>query len=572
MVPPRYWRVMVVSEIGIDLDQRIGDRVSTTRAIGEGRNRRVRAVVGAVAASAALLASSLVGGTSAAATPVSAISIPSVSTAQIPAAGGIELQAYVAQPAGEGPHPLIVMPAPWGGDRDVYVGVATLWASKGYVAISYTSRGFNGSGGEIDIAGPLTVGDVSTVIDWAGANTSADLERIGGVGISYGAGNSLLAAADDPRIDAVVAFSGWVDMAAAFYQNQTLSRAALDALMSEVEDLGTPSQFLVDFRSSLTGLDPDPSAFASVAESRSAFERLDAYSDNGTAILLSHGWTDGLFDPTLQVEFFNQLDTDKKLVLSPGGHAAPEGTGALGLPNARWAEALAWVDHHVAGRDVDTGLAVTVVVSDTREVIHAETWAELSDRGYELSLHEPTGSWFAPATGDLTASTSGSWSTSVTGGYATAANSGAIQSFAHDWFGFPELAVPSWFDREGAAVWESDRLLWDETIVGHVSLDISVTSDTPDSTFFAYLYEQHPSGVASLITHKPYTVRNAAPGVAVDVSFELDTIAWEMELGSRLVLVLDTEDPRYGNANDSGSTVTFSSHSDAPATLRVPVR
>lgn len=47
---------------------------------------------------------------------------------------------------------------------------------------------------------PDTVADVSRVIDWGLARADGDPARIDVGGISYGAGQSLLAAAADPRI------------------------------------------------------------------------------------------------------------------------------------------------------------------------------------------------------------------------------------------------------------------------------------------------------------------------------------------------------------------------------------
>uniref|UniRef100_UPI003F851196 CocE/NonD family hydrolase n=1 Tax=Pseudoxanthomonas winnipegensis TaxID=2480810 RepID=UPI003F851196 len=121
---------------------------------------------------------------------------------RIPSFDGTELGAMVLVPTGQGsgPFPLVVMPASWSLPNLEYVGRATQMASQGYVVVSYTSRGFWDSTGQIDVAGPATVEDVSSVIDWALAHTAADPARIGVSGISYGAGTSLLAAARDPRI------------------------------------------------------------------------------------------------------------------------------------------------------------------------------------------------------------------------------------------------------------------------------------------------------------------------------------------------------------------------------------
>lgn len=96
----------------------------------------------------------------------------------------------VPQGQGAGPFPLIVMPASWALPNLEYLGRATALASDGYVVVSYTSRGFWDSAGQIDIAGPDRVEDVRAVIDWALAHTPANPHAIGASGISYGAGIS----------------------------------------------------------------------------------------------------------------------------------------------------------------------------------------------------------------------------------------------------------------------------------------------------------------------------------------------------------------------------------------------
>ncbi|MEE7567758.1 X-Pro dipeptidyl-peptidase, partial [Xanthomonas sp. Kuri4-3] len=99
---------------------------------------------------------------------------------RIPGWDGTALGALVLVPEGQGPgpFPLVVMPASWSLPNLEYVGRASALASAGYVVVSYTSRGFWDSAGQIDIAGAATVEDVSAVIDWALANTPADARAI----------------------------------------------------------------------------------------------------------------------------------------------------------------------------------------------------------------------------------------------------------------------------------------------------------------------------------------------------------------------------------------------------------
>ncbi len=137
----------------------------------------------------------------------------------IKASDGITLKSIVFDPtptSESGKNPVIIFISSWGMNKWEYVVPANEYAKKGYTVISYTSRGFWESGGEINLAGAKDMADVSTVIDWSLANTNADPDRIGLSGISYGGGISILATAFDKRIKSVAAMSCWIDLAQSF--------------------------------------------------------------------------------------------------------------------------------------------------------------------------------------------------------------------------------------------------------------------------------------------------------------------------------------------------------------------
>src|SRR4051812_14723579 len=88
---------------------------------------------------------------------------------------GAQLAAQVLTPARrQGRAPLVVMPASWGSSADEYHSIAAAFASSGYLVVAYAQRGFASSTGSVDLAGPATQRDVSTVIDWALAHEPAD--------------------------------------------------------------------------------------------------------------------------------------------------------------------------------------------------------------------------------------------------------------------------------------------------------------------------------------------------------------------------------------------------------------
>ncbi len=189
--------------------------------------------------------------------PIPAEAAPGFSTAyqRIPGDGGTELGAVVLTPTGQGsgPFPLVVMPSSWGVPNVEYVGQGSKLATAGFQVISYTSRGFWDSAGGIDIAGPPTVADVSDVIDWAGEHTPADTSRVAAVGISYGAGVSLLAAAKDPRIKAVGAMSGWADLIASLNPNATVNLQSVAALLALGNITGRPGPEMQSLQTKFIG-------------------------------------------------------------------------------------------------------------------------------------------------------------------------------------------------------------------------------------------------------------------------------------------------------------------------------
>src|SRR3569833_2401345 len=96
-----------------------------------------------------------------------------------PGQDGVALKANWIAPATPGEHPAVIFPSSWGLNDAEYLAQARAFAAGGYVVVSYTPRGWWGSGGDIDTAGTLDKADLSKVLDWTTANTPADPARIG---------------------------------------------------------------------------------------------------------------------------------------------------------------------------------------------------------------------------------------------------------------------------------------------------------------------------------------------------------------------------------------------------------
>lgn len=486
----------------------------------------------------------------------------------IPMSDGVELSAIVVEPRVRGPHPVVVVPAAWATTARTFVVPAIELAREGFVVVSYTSRGFHDSGGEIDVAGVRTVADVSEVIDWAVANTAADPERIGAMGVSYGAGASLLAAARDPRIDAVAALSAWGDLAESVLPNDTVSQAALEVLYGTAQSTGNPGAELENASAALYAGDLDVAQ--AFSDSRSPSGEVVAINANGTAVFIANAWVDSLFPPNQIIDLFDSLFGEKKIVLLPGDHATAEAPGALGIPTASWDGALEWMVAYVRDETTLDGPRIELVSNDPdREIIVGDSFEALATM-QTIAMKDPRGS-----RGRIRmhgSSTLASWRHEIFGGVDTIAESGpvlitgAVQGYTGR---APRIAL-SRVDRDHALVWESEPL-FHEMIVGSPTVKITVDSTSTYTTLVFYLYEKPVLGRATLISHKPYTIRGLSPGVAADVRVELEASAWALEPGSRVVLVVDTVDGRYRSETEPGSVIGLSS-TGGGALVTLPLR
>ncbi|WP_211763688.1 CocE/NonD family hydrolase [Kutzneria sp. CA-103260] len=469
----------------------------------------------------------------------------STSYQAIPGDGGTTLHAFVIRPTGrgDGPFPLVVLPSSWGLNDIEYVGAAARLAyQSGYVVVSYTARGFWDSGGQIEVAGPQDVADASKVIDWALANTDADPSRIGMAGISYGAGISLLAAAADPRIRAVASLSGWTDLAASLYPNQTVSSEGVDLLLAAGHLTGRPGPDLQQAEKDyLAGNFADVLPIAPV---RSAATKIDAINQHSTAVLMANAWEDSLFPPSQLVDFYGKLTGPKRLMLTPGDHATPELFGAAGLPNEVWDAADRWFDHYLLG--VDNGI-------DREQPVQVKP---ANGGGWQGSTGFPTQQQTIPL-----------GSTRFGAGLDTIADSGTVlvSGALQGYLGIPTGVSIPLVSRALAGVWSGSTAAQGFEVDGAPHAKLTVTPSAADTTLFAYLYDVGPIGLGSLITHKPYSLLGAAPGVARNIDLGLEPIAWNVPAGHHLALVVDTVDPRYGSSSKIGSNVTLS------GTLTVPV-
>lgn len=119
--------------------------------------------------------------------------------------------------------PAVLLAHGFGGSKDDLADSARRMAGAGYVAMTWTARGFGGSGGRIHLDDPAwEIDDVSRLVDALAARDDVRLDGdgdpvVGIAGASYGGGAALLGAAYDDRIDAAVPAITWSDLEQALF-------------------------------------------------------------------------------------------------------------------------------------------------------------------------------------------------------------------------------------------------------------------------------------------------------------------------------------------------------------------
>ncbi|HET7038003.1 MAG TPA: alpha/beta fold hydrolase [Thermomicrobiaceae bacterium] len=99
----------------------------------------------------------------------------------------------------------------YGGNQDEVLPIAAALHDAGFSVFTYDQRGCGQSGGTITF-GVLEQQDLRSAVDYLTARSDVDAERLGALGFSMGGATTLMEAAWDERLQAVVADSAWADV------------------------------------------------------------------------------------------------------------------------------------------------------------------------------------------------------------------------------------------------------------------------------------------------------------------------------------------------------------------------
>ncbi|MDO5653744.1 MAG: CocE/NonD family hydrolase [Brachymonas sp.] len=518
-----------------------------------------------------------------------------INNAKVTASDGVQLLANVflpkdaAQASAQGAKlPTVVFITSWAcAEFFEYLGAQHNMARKGYIAMSYTARGFWNSGGVIGVANTQDVGDVSSAIDWVLKNTPADVTRIGASGISYGAGLSMLAAAKDVRIKAVTAMSGWANLADQLYANAVPNTTWLDMLMGLGKITGRMDPQVL----AMGNMVKDPNTTQAQAtdiihwtRDRSPSHVVDVINARQVPVFISKNWQDHMFTPNSSMDMFTRLTGPKQLMLQPGIHGSAELPGAIfGTPNPIYAQAERWFDRWLKGEpngiDAEPKVKLRPTFSKTYESLSNWPAPELKQTVYQIN---PRDSWrwdfscfcFKGDAGSLSATADAVGVNTINNGLDTVASTGVpIVSPVSEAIGAPVLTLQNAILLNQGIRYEGPVLEQGLKIRGIPSIKLSVRPSQQRGMLVAYLYSVNAQGWGTLITHGARAVHWATPNALTDFSFQMNAAAFDVPAGNKLALVFDTKDSLYGDPVKFGESFAMSLQTGGgTASLTIPSR
>ncbi|MDZ4728225.1 MAG: CocE/NonD family hydrolase [Leptospira sp.] len=468
--------------------------------------------------------------------------------------------------SGTGPFPAVIFVNSWALNEYEYIVPASKLAKKGYVVFSYSTRGFGASEGLINVAGPKDMEDLSAIIDYLQANAPIN-SKIALSGISYGAGIALLGLSKEPRITTAVAMSGWGSLPDSLYGNQTprlvwglllVTAGYITGKMDPV--IAENFQKLLDTR--------DVATVLTWASERSPNNAVAALNASGKPVYISNNSQDNLFQPNQILPYFEQLTVPKKLDLNNGIHATAEIGGILGIENYVWTNAYDWFDYWLKG--VQNGIMSKPKVSIQKRFssarVNYSAWPNPNkiERTYHL---RPMG-LLSPGKITTTANTSNGTDTILSGGTGATTGVPLLSEILDGAVSVPVTTNVNLIDHTNAMVYLSDKLTSPLKLRGRSFYKGRINSSDNAPHVVVYLYEVDFWGTGKLISHGTATLFGVK-GKDTDINVDLQAVAHDFSVGSRLALAIDNIDPMYAVPKPISLYTTSFKHSTSTAsTLR----
>ncbi|MEU7822179.1 alpha/beta fold hydrolase [Catellatospora sp. NPDC049133] len=482
--------------------------------------------------------------------------------------------------------PALLLAHGFGGTKESVALDAQDLAGLGYAVLTWTAQGFGASTGQIHLNSPdYEVRDAQRLLDHLAKRDDIQLDaagdpRVGVLGGSYGGALSLLLAAQDKRVDAIVPMITWNDLGKSLFAQSAATtddgvfkqawagvffssglsggRGGGGAGALDLESLGAGGGAQGDGAGAPANVNPQCGRWAAdICETYlrvAAAGRLDAASREQLAqrspagvlnqikapTLLIQGLADSLFplsEADANARGIAANGTPVRVAWFTGGHDGGDGpqsdSDRLKFLTAQW------FDHYLKGNGAAPANSFTY---------SRITGLDAVDRGTMATGYQVTD--YPGLTGG------GTVQVPVSGGPRTVANppngtpaalsslpgtgSGALSSFVN--------GVVS--DLPGQhARFDSAPLEQSVSVVGTPTVTIRAASPTGEAVLFVKLYDVDPNGSAALsmgliapvrLTGLPKSIDQAQP-----VQVTLPGIVREFEAGHRVRVTIATADQSY---------------------------
>ncbi|WP_204019384.1 alpha/beta fold hydrolase [Micromonospora andamanensis] len=494
--------------------------------------------------------------------------------------------------------PAVLLAHGFGGTKESVRTDAEDLADRGYAVLTWTARGFGRSGGEIHLDSPdHEVRDAQRLLDWLAERPeirtdAAGDPRVGVVGGSYGGALSLLLAAQDQRVDAIVPMITWNDLSRAFLPESTGGEpvegvfksgwagiffggggnvgsgpAGISGTGAETPEgapgAGPPSPAPGQGPGTAPGAPtvgglPDPSCGRFAADVCAAYLRIAATgrADQGAVDLLRRSSPAGVLDritaPTLLVQgaadtLFPLAEADAnargiaangtpvRVAWFTGGHDGGSGP-QTDSDRVKFLTAQ-WLDHYVAGDGDSPGDTFTF----SRIAGFDAMDRGLVATGYRTEDYPGIG---GDSRVEVAVAGPVQPVANPPGGNPAAISSVPFAGSLSSLLGGVAGDIPGQHAR-----FESEPLTEAVDIVGAPTVSLRAASSSGEAVLFAKLYVVDPEGAATLPSGLIAPIRlsdlPASVDAATPVTVTLPAIVHRVEAGHRLRLVVATSDQAY---------------------------
>ncbi len=515
---------------------------------------------------------------------------------------GIKLKANSFVPKGlkEGEkRPVIIFINSWVLTDTEYTPEAQLLVKKGYIVVSYATRGFGTSEGVIKTAGPEDTKDVSSVIDYVTTQLPGDAMNIALAGVSYGSGIALNAIAQEPRIKTVVGMSTWGDLVSSLFPGETPNNTWLSLLVNTGQLTGVLDPIVWDYWGNMN-------TYSNVAETlawgnlRSPIHYIDQLNArlNDTdpshpkpSIFISNNLADYLFRPNSAFEYFRQFQGAKRIQINPGIHGSNLGVSPVaGITlTAEWQRIFDWFDYQLMG--LNTRIMDRAPVNLWVKFVGTEehdAWplpdSEVENHSFNLLPRDETEGADKTAQLSTDPATSDAINTIVAGADSGATMGPRISAeFAEQHFSAPIVLDTKTFAFEHGLFLETPVQTQPMYIRGIPRLSFWLKEPSDETQIISYLYDLDPeTGNATFITHGPVTYHKNSQIVTyktkvdetgaalVKIDVEMNFTGYNLAAGHSLALALDTQDDNYRQYVTTPYEVHFAFGPNNPNELFVP--